>query len=212
MATGNLPSREQFLAEGIKPDHCVICLEVFTAEHPPVRVIGCDHVFGKDCLNKSVLADSPNANKCPCCRRVLYQEIQTELEEDEESESEGESSGEDESESESSDSDTSSYVRLEHLTSMETAEEFMGDLGDKLEDHAEDGWPRTKPRMRRLVKEACHPWGIDFDTDYSDAFWHNIGSVMRKMFAEIDANGGRLIDGGEAWVDRMAERVGWSLQ
>ncbi|EKG17951.1 Zinc finger RING-type protein [Macrophomina phaseolina MS6] len=55
--------------EELEPDaNCPICLEKYTeSSEDPVRIVLCQHIFGRDCLPQW------EANKCPLCRAELWQ-------------------------------------------------------------------------------------------------------------------------------------------
>ena len=60
-------------SERPEPD-CPICREPYnTTDHAAVRMqnVGCDHVFGRDCLEEWVNSRMPNSHRCPSCRRDL---------------------------------------------------------------------------------------------------------------------------------------------
>ncbi|XP_072030616.1 E3 ubiquitin-protein ligase TRIM17-like [Amphiura filiformis] len=50
-------------------DHlkCCVCIEIFTSENPPKEMIGCQHVFCKECLQKIVTL---GCISCPECRTL----------------------------------------------------------------------------------------------------------------------------------------------
>lgn len=102
MPAPDLLSREQFFAAGIEPDTCNICLEPFIWGHHPVRFTGadsCGHVFGATCLQKWTESQNDNANKCPTCRHLLFQNKTAFTGEEEEyEEEEGEEEEEEEEE------------------------------------------------------------------------------------------------------------------
>ena len=56
---------------------CGICQDPFHETHAPVLVVkaqGCSgHVFGYQCLRKSISADTANSNKCPLCRTTWFE-------------------------------------------------------------------------------------------------------------------------------------------
>ena len=76
MASHNLPSREEYIANHVTViDTCNICLQPFDTEHIPARLSGtnsCHHVFGSTCIKKWLTTTNDNANKCPTCRTRLY--------------------------------------------------------------------------------------------------------------------------------------------
>lgn len=56
---------------------CGICHDPFHETHAPVLIVktqGCSgHVFGYQCLRKSISADTVNSNKCPLCRTTWFE-------------------------------------------------------------------------------------------------------------------------------------------
>jgi hypothetical protein len=42
----------------------------YDEDHPTVRVLPCNHVFGRDCLVHII--DAPNGDHCPICRTSLF--------------------------------------------------------------------------------------------------------------------------------------------
>lgn len=60
-----------FLANGIDPVKCSICLEQYSVNHVAVRIRGCGHEFGKGCL-ETWLQQSNKIGTCPYCRDVLF--------------------------------------------------------------------------------------------------------------------------------------------
>ncbi|KAF7673634.1 hypothetical protein GT037_008249 [Alternaria burnsii] len=56
---------------------CGICHDSFHEAHAPVLIVkaqGCSgHVFGYQCLRKSISADTANSNKCPLCRTTWFE-------------------------------------------------------------------------------------------------------------------------------------------
>jgi hypothetical protein len=55
-------------------DTCPICLEHYSADHRAVRVRlrGCMHTYGRQCIDGWLLSASPNRNTCPTCRIEWY--------------------------------------------------------------------------------------------------------------------------------------------
>lgn len=76
MASSELPSREDFLANELRVvEKFGICLEHFDSNHVPVLFgtrDSCRHIFGKDCLQRWMLSGTENCNKCPICRHILF--------------------------------------------------------------------------------------------------------------------------------------------
>jgi hypothetical protein len=72
-------SKQTFLKCRVFPAHandqfndnsCSFCWGSYDDDHPAVRVLPCNHVFGLDCLGEMV--DAPNGDKCPLCRTSLF--------------------------------------------------------------------------------------------------------------------------------------------
>jgi hypothetical protein len=85
MATKDiLPTFEEFVLNNQKViaacdttcDMCYICQEPFDSEHAPTQIRSpngeCQHVFGSTCIRFWLESDAHNANRCPCCRAVLF--------------------------------------------------------------------------------------------------------------------------------------------
>ena len=77
-------SKQTFLKKNIVPandndsfndNKCIICWEPYDDQHPGVRVLPCNHVFGQGCLLK--LIDRPNGDKCPLCRATFFRPLTT---------------------------------------------------------------------------------------------------------------------------------------
>jgi hypothetical protein len=45
-------------------DECIICQELFS-QHPDLKMLSCNHIFGKDCISQWLLSKST----CPLCRK-----------------------------------------------------------------------------------------------------------------------------------------------
>jgi hypothetical protein len=52
-------------------NNCCFCWSPYnTTDHPGVRILPCDHVLGRDCLNTIVNAEG--GDLCPLCRVSLF--------------------------------------------------------------------------------------------------------------------------------------------
>ncbi|KAF2830768.1 hypothetical protein CC86DRAFT_402784 [Ophiobolus disseminans] len=56
--------------------HCAICQDPFNIDHTPILVVnipGCvGHVFGYECLRRSIGSGLKNSNRCPLCRSAWF--------------------------------------------------------------------------------------------------------------------------------------------
>jgi hypothetical protein len=121
-ASTSLPTKAFFIANQIEILHeCSICREPFDDQnHAPARLTGagsCHHVFGLACLNMWLEGDLTGANKCPMCRKVLFQNEHDEEGDDEE----GDEEGDDEEDDDEEDDD-------EMYGILEVGETLRGDL------------------------------------------------------------------------------------
>ncbi len=57
---------------GLDAVDCSICTEPFGTHHPPVVVPGCRHIFGLECLAEWVFSTNLSHNRCPICRRLMF--------------------------------------------------------------------------------------------------------------------------------------------
>ncbi|KAF1944889.1 hypothetical protein EJ02DRAFT_451980 [Clathrospora elynae] len=76
-STASYLARDDFLANQLDVlTECSICREDFDKkDHAPTRLTGstsCHHVFGLKCLEKWVRSGRPGANRCPMCRKILF--------------------------------------------------------------------------------------------------------------------------------------------
>lgn len=56
-------------------EQCHICLEPFSAEHPPARFRGanrCQHILSAPCLRKRCHTHNENVTRCPSCGTELF--------------------------------------------------------------------------------------------------------------------------------------------
>jgi len=65
-------SKDDFLAS-LDPQKCSLCLEPYDSTHVPVD-LECGHVFGDYCIANAVESETQNNNRCPLCRRVLFEQ------------------------------------------------------------------------------------------------------------------------------------------
>ena len=74
-----LPSKGNFLQNNVVPandndafndNKCTYCWGAYDDEHPGVRILSCNHVFGRDCLTEMV--NAPNGDCCPICHTPLF--------------------------------------------------------------------------------------------------------------------------------------------
>jgi hypothetical protein len=73
-------SKQSFIENSIVPandndafinDQCVICWDSYDDDnHPSVRVLPCNHIFGRGCLLHMI--DGPNGDKCPYCKASWF--------------------------------------------------------------------------------------------------------------------------------------------
>ena len=56
--------------DAFNDNKCPFCWGAYDDEHPGVRILACDHVFGRDCLTEMV--NAPNGDYCPICRTPLF--------------------------------------------------------------------------------------------------------------------------------------------
>lgn len=73
-------TKADFIKDGIMPandddkfndNRCAYCWGSYDADHPAVRVLPCNHVFGKDCLLE-VIETSKTGDLCMVCRQPLF--------------------------------------------------------------------------------------------------------------------------------------------
>jgi hypothetical protein len=79
MSGATLPTKEVFLAQNVVPandndafndNKCTFYWGTYDDEHPSVRVLPCNHVFGRECLDEMIKA--PNGDHSPICRKPLF--------------------------------------------------------------------------------------------------------------------------------------------
>ena len=79
MPRSALQSKGGFLQNNVVPandndafndNKCTFCWGAYDDEHPGVRILPCNHVFGRDCLTEMV--NAPNGDYCPICRTRLF--------------------------------------------------------------------------------------------------------------------------------------------
>ncbi|KAF2128067.1 hypothetical protein P153DRAFT_358202 [Dothidotthia symphoricarpi CBS 119687] len=72
-------SKQSFLQNRVVPvksgdkfnnDKCLICWDSYHGHHLGVRILPCNHVFGRDCLQKMV--ERPYGYECPLCHVALF--------------------------------------------------------------------------------------------------------------------------------------------
>ncbi|KAF1914533.1 hypothetical protein BDU57DRAFT_588818 [Ampelomyces quisqualis] len=65
---------EDFIRTQLHPaDICAICTEAFSAEHQPVALPACKHIFGHNCIEKWLRTGRGANTSCPSCRAVMYE-------------------------------------------------------------------------------------------------------------------------------------------
>ncbi|KAH7076723.1 hypothetical protein BKA63DRAFT_510608 [Paraphoma chrysanthemicola] len=52
---------------------CSLCLEPYTSDHVPIQ-LPCNHIFGDYCIANVAESESSNNNRCPLCRKVLFEQ------------------------------------------------------------------------------------------------------------------------------------------
>lgn len=67
------PSSEQQFLASLTELICPICEDAFGEAHFPISIDGCRHVFGSECIKKWVRSTNAGRNKCPTCRRVMFE-------------------------------------------------------------------------------------------------------------------------------------------
>ncbi|KAH6643108.1 hypothetical protein C7974DRAFT_386799 [Boeremia exigua] len=74
-----MPSKSAFLATRVVPaktddkyynDKCMLCWDGYSEEHPPVKILPCGHVFGRDCTY--LMAEAATGNLCAICWVELF--------------------------------------------------------------------------------------------------------------------------------------------
>jgi hypothetical protein len=79
MSGATLPTKKIFLAQNVIPandnddfndNKCTFCWGPYDDDHPGVRVLPCNHVFGRECLEEMIKAS--NGDHCPICRTPLF--------------------------------------------------------------------------------------------------------------------------------------------
>jgi hypothetical protein len=72
-------SKQSFIKHNIVPandndafndNKCSFCWDSYHNDHPGVRVLPCNHVFGRDCVMQMI--NTPNGDKCPLCRTLWF--------------------------------------------------------------------------------------------------------------------------------------------
>lgn len=75
----SLPSQTTFIDKHIVPaepgdkfynETCALCLDDYSAEHPPSKILPCGHIFGLGCIHDMV--EFPIGDTCPYCRTKLF--------------------------------------------------------------------------------------------------------------------------------------------
>ncbi|KAG9188445.1 hypothetical protein G6011_02368 [Alternaria panax] len=59
--------------EKLQPIKCSICLDGYSSDHVPVE-LSCGHIFGGHCIVEQTEIRMPNNNRCPLCRRELFEQ------------------------------------------------------------------------------------------------------------------------------------------
>ncbi|KAH7390775.1 hypothetical protein DE146DRAFT_758222 [Phaeosphaeria sp. MPI-PUGE-AT-0046c] len=54
----------------LKDNKCSFCWDAYHEDHHAVRVLPCNHVFGRECL--ITMINAPNGDLCPICRAPLF--------------------------------------------------------------------------------------------------------------------------------------------
>jgi hypothetical protein len=79
MSGAVLPTKAIFLAQNVVPandndafndNKCTFCWGPYDDAHPGVRILPCNHVFGRDCLPEII--NAPKGDHCPICRTALF--------------------------------------------------------------------------------------------------------------------------------------------
>jgi hypothetical protein len=65
-------TKDQFMSS-LDALTCSLCLEPYDATHIPVQ-LPCNHIFGDHCIANVIESESPNNNRCPLCREVLFEQ------------------------------------------------------------------------------------------------------------------------------------------
>ncbi|KAF9701949.1 hypothetical protein EKO04_000275 [Ascochyta lentis] len=218
MSSNNLPrhhilSRDEFLRNGINVnDKCNICLEGFDSTHLPANFSkggSCHHVFGESCLRNWLLSSSGNANKCPVCRCILFRH-ESDMKGNEQ-EAEEEDEGDDDSYE--SEEENNNDPLLNEVTDIERAVDIMEFLGEQLEDHVNCGLPIDDSHLEGIILTVIVEYGFVLNHSFrlSNPLCIKMRGIMRQMLAAINANDGKLAGGGEVWVERMGDALGWQL-
>jgi hypothetical protein len=79
MSGAALSTKKAFLSRNVIPvndndafndNKCTFCWGPYDDEHPGVRILPCNHIFGRDCLPQII--NAPNGDHCPICRTPLF--------------------------------------------------------------------------------------------------------------------------------------------
>ncbi|KAH7086913.1 hypothetical protein FB567DRAFT_549348 [Paraphoma chrysanthemicola] len=65
-------TKDQFM-DSLDALTCSLCLEPYTSDHVPIQ-LPCNHIFGDYCIANVAESESPNNNRCPLCRTVLFEQ------------------------------------------------------------------------------------------------------------------------------------------
>jgi hypothetical protein len=58
----------------LEPLMCSLCLEPYSTTHMPIQLPDCGHIFGDYCLVNAIETDIKNNNRCPLCRKELFEQ------------------------------------------------------------------------------------------------------------------------------------------
>jgi hypothetical protein len=67
-----MPTKNDFLAS-LDPLKFFLCLEPYDKTHVPVE-LECGHIFGDYCIAYAAESETQNNNRCPLCRRKLFEQ------------------------------------------------------------------------------------------------------------------------------------------
>jgi hypothetical protein len=243
MATDPFPTLDAFLAHGLcQLDKCGICLEGFDSTHIAVRFCGpgsCDHVFGESCIKAWVKSDGKNANKCPMCRKVLFENSRilnedsgVEEDEDEELQSELERHGrisgvdllgfEDHPSTEGDEQEEPSRgLRLQDIRTREEALHFVTMLHNCIENPPYDNRSASQLYGDELLmfctREALRRCEIHGSLPLEQPLWDLIGEVVEVLSLRYlcpPASDGCALETEEElaiWFDALKETLEWEF-
>ncbi|KAF2870036.1 hypothetical protein BDV95DRAFT_608058 [Massariosphaeria phaeospora] len=162
------PSKASFLRnlipanenDAFNDNRCAYCWDAYHEDHQPVRVLPCNHVFGRACLLE-VIESSPTAELCMVCRTQLFQPPLPQR---------------------------WKIAMIEGLRTVDLA--LLHVIDSIRLPNLSDGWPRRKYDWVMLVWSIWHPimWAERMVVRYTHLTVRNPDLDLARLFAYIQFN------------------------